>query len=98
MGLSNSIGSYEDLVPVLERALEAERGIRIDAKTPGAAIHFRQRLYKLRSLSREQSLDVYAPGDPQRGTSAWDNLSIEITPGSSFILIKKRPPMEIEEL
>ncbi len=98
MGLSNSIGSYEDLIPVLDRALASPRGIRIDAKSYGTAVHYRQRLYKLRSLARNQSLDIYPPGDPQRGTSAWDNLSVEVVPGSSFVLIKKRAAVEIEEL
>lgn len=98
MGLSNSVNSYEDLIPVLDQALAAARGIRIDARTPGRAVHMRQRMYKLRSLMREKSTEIYEVGHPQRGTCAWDNLTVEITPGDTFLYIRKIEAPLVEEL
>jgi len=98
MSLSKSITSYEDLIPVLEHALSAERGIRIDASTYGRAVHMRQRIYALRSIKREQSLEIYPVGHPARGTCEWDCLTAKIEPGDTFLYLTRLASPVIEEL
>jgi hypothetical protein len=55
MGMSESIHSYEDIRGFLDRALESERGVKIEVAEKGKAISMRQRMYKLRTLDRKFS-------------------------------------------
>lgn len=79
MPLSNNIAHYEDIRPYLDRALNAESGLRITLASHGQAVNLRQRLYKLRQLERIANLEVYPIGDERRGTSSWDHLIIDVS-------------------
>ena len=96
MALSNNIASYEDIRLHLDRALGAETGIRLRCNSHGQAVHMRQRLYKLRALEREQSLELYEPGDSRRATSAYDLLKIEVE--DEHVLILQIAPIVVEDL
>lgn len=96
MPASPSMGSYNDVRAALDRALESEHGVKVDAKSMGNAIHLRQRMYSFRTLDRKRSTEVYPPGDPRYNTSAYDCLTF--TQADTFIYIKKPPPLELIEL
>lgn len=104
MTTSSTITAYEDMRTVSERAINSERGIRMKFPSRGAAVHFRQRLYKFRTLDREASKRVYDKGENAWGTSPYDGLFCTISEkdeeGNYFVLIQKRSAgaMEIEEL
>lgn len=59
----------ETIVALVERALNSPRGIEIPFNTPGAAIHWRQRYYKVRASMTKQ--------DP---STEWRTLSAYIPP------------------
>lgn len=98
MPLPNNIQLYEDIRHHLDRALESPNGIRLNTATSGQAVNLRQRLYKLRALEKERSLEIFEPGDERRAKTAWDNLEIEHTKGDPFLTIVHRAPVTVEDL
>ena len=96
MALSKDIRHYEDLRPVLDRALSSAEGIRITCPTRGKAINMQQRIYKLRVLDRERTFDVYEYGNPLRGASPYDNLAMELE--DNVLIIRHATPIEVEDL
>jgi hypothetical protein len=96
MPLAKNLSAYEDLRPHFDRALVSPRGIRITVASSGAAVSLRSRLYALRKLEREASIDVYDPGDLRRGTSPYENLAITIE--DNAVLITPRAPPKVEDL
>lgn len=89
MPLSNSILSYEDVRAHFDRALSSEKGLILRFKSPGQAIHFRQRGYKFRVLDRIRNTELYPDGDPMHGCSPYDILRIDIVKGESVAHIRK---------
>lgn len=85
MPLSNSLASYEDIRALLDRALEAEHGIRVTHPTKGAAVHWRQRAYKFRLLDRARSKELYSVTSEAWGTSVYDGLVIDIDDNVNFV-------------
>ena len=78
MTISNSFGSYTDCVEAMDRALEDDKGIRIKMKDWDAANFFRMRLHQCRKLDRDRNRQIYEPGDPGHGVSAYDPLVVRI--------------------
>lgn len=97
MALSNDLKSYEDIRPYFERALATEKGIRLETRSRGQAIHLRQRLYKLRQLDRLRSTDLFEPGDERRGVSVYENVEV-IIEDEVNVIIRPIEPVRIEEL
>lgn len=94
-----SDSSVENLRDVLDRALVADRGIRVPTASRGHAVNLRQRLYTLRTADRETSMKVYPEGSPLHGRSAYDELVITLEkPEECNLLIRRGTPMEVEEL
>lgn len=87
MPLSNSILSYSDVEKLLDQALDSKAGIRITFDTPGAAIHFRQRCYKVRTLYRNKSKQGLSKDEPGYGESTYDVL--QVTANGGTVLIRK---------
>lgn len=96
MPLAKNLSAYEDIRPHFDRALQSVNGIRINTPTHGAAVSLRARLYALRKLEREDSLDKYEPEDPRRGVSPYENLKIEIEENS--VTLRHTEPITVEEL
>ncbi len=59
---------------ILDYALASEHGITLSFPTQGKLTHVAQRLYRLRSLDREKSREVYPPDSPAYGKSPYDKL------------------------
>lgn len=96
MALSKNIIEYEDCREQLDRALASEKGIRITVRDKGAAIHLRQRLYKLRQLEKIRSTELFDIGDERRSTTPYDNLVITVN--DNAVEIRHGVPAVIEEL
>lgn len=96
MPLAKNISAYEDIRQHFDRALQATTGIRITKASHGAAVSMRARFYAMRKLERERSLEIYEPGDPRRGASPYENLSIEVE--DNAILIRHVAPDLVEDL
>ena len=98
MSANQSNLSYEDCYEVLDRALEADHGIRVSFDDNSAAYNFRQRCHYARKLSRIESRSIYLdPSDPQRGKSVYDPLVISLREKAVHIT-KRKAPLNIEEL
>jgi len=83
MGFSNSVFSYEDIRQLFDKALTAERGLRVKLAKEGAAHNLRQRMSYYRQLDRRENKKIYQPDDPMWGRSAYDALILKITPAES---------------
>lgn len=92
MSSSKSLAAYEDVQAVLDRALGSPMGVSIIFPVKGAAQHFRQRCYALRSLMREMSKKVYEIGHPLYGQSPYEGLTVktpeEVDTGFKLVVIK----------
>lgn len=100
MSQNNSSGGTTDIRGYLDRALTAERGIRIrgQASLP-EAIKLRQRMYSYRHWDRQESRRIYEPDMPQFGTSVYDQLTIDIDRETFDLTITKVVMnREVEEL
>lgn len=100
MAKAKNVFSYADVREVFDRALAAEKGIRIKQASAGAAVSFRQRLYSFRKRDREESRKIYPPEHPHHNASAYDELVAVIEPEfPDFVYIYKATArLEIEEL
>lgn len=96
MPLAKNINAYEDIRQHFDRALQSQAGIRITTPTHGSAVSMRARFYAMRKLERERSLELYEPGDPRRGVSPYENLSIEIEDNS--VVLRHTAPIVVEDL
>lgn len=88
---------------IWERAVEAEKGLRLDFKTKKAATSARFALYTARTINREENTEIFAPGDPEYGRSPWDEFKATIEQDESgfHLLITRHSnaaPMKVSEL
>lgn len=98
--------AYEDIRPVLDRAVESEKGIRLTFEKNHEAVRWVSRANYIRTYTREQQKKIYPdPEDPNHHQCEWDRLIIrrpikDETTGRSIVdVIKGMPlPAEIEEL
>ena len=97
MPTSLSREAYEDCYDILDRAIEAERGIGASFSERGEAYHFRVRLNAARQLDRDLQREV-APN----GRSDYDVLTFRIktlADGKWWVFIERHVgPEEVKEL
>jgi hypothetical protein len=91
MSASTSRLSFQDCFDVMEKAIESERGVRVQFETEGAAKHFLVRLNKARVLDRDENRQTYVPGDMLFGRSVYDPLMGQIrrVDGTVWLFINK---------
>lgn len=87
MPLPKSISAYGDCRDALDRALESERGIKIECETSGMAIRLRHRMNSFRSRDRQTNSKTYEATHPMHNASAYDKLILRIV--GSDLLIEK---------
>ena len=89
-----------DVRAILDRAIEAEKGLRLTFGTKKALGMFRFRCYAARKRDREQAVKAYDYGDPRRGKSPYDSLMfIADTSEDNYVLtILKLTPVSVEEI
>lgn len=93
MSLPNSLGAYRDCEDLCDSALADPKGTRACLGTKGEARHMITRLNYFRSLQRDANSRMYKPGDPQHGTSAYDDLVFtmrEDEEGSWWVYLEPR--------
>lgn len=92
MGFSRSPRAFTDAREILERALEAPKGVRIPCSSRSAATLLRSRLNYYRKIDRAQNKMVYDQDHPLYGQSMYDALILRIppkgTPGDNILWIE----------
>jgi hypothetical protein len=78
MSLSNSRLAYDDCEKFLEKALDAERGVRLPYRTSGEAEYFRMRCNQFRAIDRSDNKSVHEPGALMHGKSVYDELTLKV--------------------
>ena len=82
MSLNNSRRSYDDCFSLFDRALEADRGIRVEVDDIRAANYLRMRMHHARTIDRRDNKLIYPdPEDAMHGRSIYDIFVIRIEDG-----------------
>lgn len=91
MSASTSKLSYSDCFEVMDKALEADRGVRIQFNDEGNAKHFLVRCHKARVLDRHENRLTYNEGDPLYARSIYDPLmgQIKRMDGKIWLFLRK---------
>jgi hypothetical protein len=101
MPANNKPAAIQKLRDVLDRALGAENGLRVRVASRGAGVSLRQRLYKVRSIDRDNTLSLYPEGDLRRGTSPYDALVVTVEGDNAtgaWVHVSRGADLEVEEL
>ena len=78
MGFSRSPLAFDDIKAALDKALEAQKGIRIRCRDRGAAVFLRQRFNSFRKLDRQENARIYDNEHPMFRRSIYDKLVLRI--------------------
>jgi len=78
MTAAQTIGAYTDCQNVFDRALAAERGIRIPFASKGDAVCQRNRLNHFRSMHRKLSKEILPKDHPEFGMSCYDPYMVSL--------------------
>src|SRR5262245_58537559 len=104
MSYSKSVFAFDDVQPAFDKALAAEKGIRIVCASRSAAIILRSRFNYFRKLDRDENKKTYEPGHHLYGRSMYDRLILRVPPkgdaNEHCVYIEKRDvsDLNIEEL
>ena len=103
MPLPDSLHAFTTEFEAFDRAVSAEKGIRIEFSDPAPARAYRARLHQARVLDRRENRVAYKEGDPMYGRSSYDSLRVTIredTAGKHWVYIEKQEniPGTVEEL
>ena len=83
MSYNKSPLAFDDIREAFERALNAERGIRITCVSRGAATILRARFNYFRWMNRKENAHTYEPDHPMWNRSVYDRLVLRIPPKGS---------------
>ena len=103
-GYNKSPLAFDDLREVFEKAMNADRGLRVVCKTRSEAIITRSRLNYLRKMDRKDNGVTYQSDHPMHMRSVWDKLVLRVPPrgdpDETTIFIEKRlvDDLVLEEL
>jgi hypothetical protein len=96
MSLSNSRLSYTDCFALLDRALDEDRGIRIEVADLPAANYLRMRIHHARTIDRQENKVTYPDKDhPLHGRSPYDILVARIEGNGVGVLYLDKQKVEI---
>ena len=96
--------AYAKYYEVFDKALAAEKGIRLAFPSQSAALAFQGRMHQARTIDRNDNKKVYEPGHKMHGCSAYDVVSVSRprmdTEGEWWLYIEPndRVDVHIEEL
>lgn len=88
MSYNSSITSYVDIRGCADRALESEKGVRLEFKDEKTAMTFKGRFHSFRYLDRKENRKIYHEGDPMYGRSAYDPLMVKTESPTIVCIIK----------
>src|SRR5512147_1877426 len=103
-GFNKSAFAFDDLREVFEKAMAAERGIKIICKSRSEAVVMRSRMNYLRKMDRKENGITYQSDSPMHMRSIWDRLTLRIpakgSPEENILFVEKRSAinMVIEEI
>jgi hypothetical protein len=112
MAQAKGITAYPTARALLDRALETERGIKVEFPSYAAAFKMRMNCYTVRSRERKESIKLYDESHPLHGATPWDSIEMlildqddrEITSkiqadsGPHFIVFRIYQELTVEEL
>jgi hypothetical protein len=93
MSLSTSLRAYADCVRLFDAAIADPKGARAKLGTFDACLNMRTRMHYYRGLDREANANTYPAEHPQHGTSAYDDVFIQIVPdedGEYWLYMQRR--------
>ena len=92
MGMSKSPLSFEDVRGVLDKALAAEKGVRVPVSSEGSGRNLIQRLNSCRKSDRESNGKIYPEDHPLHKRTPYDQLMIRVSveDGKAFVELLKR--------
>jgi len=88
--------NYDHIKETLNRALESSKGIRVLFETKSEATRFRHQCNSFRVKDRQDNAELYSPGDPLYGVSAYDELILTVS--DNAVAIKRVSEPKIEEI
>lgn len=96
MSLNNSRRSYDDCFVLFDRALEADRGIRVEVPDSDAATYLRMRMHHARTIDRRENKTTYPdPAEALHGRSVYDIFVIRIEDGEPAWVYLDKQKVEI---
>lgn len=102
MTTSTSRLAFTDCFELFEKALAADKGIRIKFPDRGSAWYFRLRLQSARRVDRQANTETYNPDHKMYGRSVYDTITcrLEVEAGQQWLNLEKidAREFEIEEL
>lgn len=95
-----NLEAHEKELRHFERALSAERGIKIEVESKDAAVNLRMRLNRYRAEVRRQNQILFPPDHPRHANTPFDSLIISIDGNDEkgYVILRKRGKEEVEEL
>lgn len=97
MGQAKGTTAYPSARALLERAIESEKGIKINLGSWKKAFRMRMNCYTVRKRARDLSIKTYPIDHPLHNTSPWDDIEMTLTESGDLILTRGLP-LEVEEL
>lgn len=102
MVTSSSRLSYKDCYDLMDKAVESEKGIRVQFADEGAAMHMRVRVNSARKLDREDNRETFGDGHPMSGKSLYDDLAVKVrvAKDGAYLILEKRSSqiLKVEDL
>ena len=88
--------NFDRIKENLSRALDSPKGIRVSFDTKSEATRFRHQCNSFRVKDRTDNAELYSPGDPLYGVSAYDELLLTVD--ENAVVIRKVSEPKIEEI
>lgn len=98
MTTPTSRAAYRPYYELLDRAMEAEKGIRVRVSDFGEAYQLRVKLHTARTLDRTLSRETYDLGDPKYGVSIYDGLVVKVKQDGDDVVVEIAPGVAIGEV
>ena len=81
--VNTSTKAFDDVMQLLDRALQSERGVRVPCPNRSSAVQLRSRANYYRKMTRIESKEIYPFDDKRHGVSPYDGLILRLGPKDS---------------
>lgn len=98
MPASSSIGAHEPQLELWQKALESERGIKVNCASNADALALRHRLYYARQAQCRLHRKAYPSDHPQHGRSFYEELTVKVSDNILTIEKVANIQFDVEEL
>lgn len=102
MPAPKAILPFPDIRALLDRALDAENGLRISGLPKKTAFKLRFNIYLVRDRDRRANKKIYEEGHPLHGHSIYDTITILVRPIDEandkwVVILRKDSGMDLPE-